>query len=308
MVNHMGNRLYTLAVAIALVGGLSLSLIGCATQPKQLLMTDINRFYQAGAIVSGQSGEPLTFEELMADLIEVETVYIGEQHTNRDHHRVQLDIIQGLAAATPRKLVVGMEMFDTTYQEALNEWSVGSLTSQELLKRTQWYANWRYPFDLYEAILDHVRDARIPLLALNIPSYLPSRIAVGGVDNLTDIDRAYLPDTIDTGNLEHRAYVESVYKMHQMHRRRSFDYFYEAQCVWEDAMATEVAKPRTSGVIMVVLVGNGHIIKKFGIPSRAFKRDRRNYRTIYLAMAGENADLSYGDYIWITGTDDKSHP
>jgi uncharacterized iron-regulated protein len=304
----MANRYYTLAITIIMLGGLSLALISCATQPKQLLMTDINRSYQAGTIVSGQSGEPLTFDELIADLVEVDTIYIGEQHTNRAHHRVQLEIIEGLAAATPKNLAIGMEMFDTTYQAVLSKWSNGELTSQEFLKRTQWYANWRYPFDLYAAILAYIRDARIPLLALNIPSYLPSRIAVGGVDNLTDSDRAFLPASIDTGNLEHRAYVEGVYNQHPMHRRKSFDYFYEAQCVWEDAMATEVAKPRASDVVMIVLVGNGHIIKKFGIPSRAFKRDRLNYRTIYLAMAGEKADLSYGDYIWITDPDDKAHP
>jgi len=36
------------------------------------------------------------------------------------------------------------------------------------------------------------------------------------------------------------------------------------------------------------------------VPERAFKRTGASYRTVYLAPAGSSAELSYGDYIWVT--------
>lgn len=53
---------------------------------------------------------------------------------------------------------------------------------------------------------------------------------------------------------------------------------------------------------MIVLSGNGHIIKKFGIPNRASTRTRAPFKTLFLAPVGSPIDLSDGDYIWITGT------
>ena len=52
--------------------------------------------------------------------------------------------------------------------------------------------------------------------------------------------------------------------------------------------------------MMVVLVGNGHIIRKFGIPDRAFDRTGACFRTLLLAPAGSKAKLSFADYIWVT--------
>jgi hypothetical protein len=51
---------------------------------------------------------------------------------------------------------------------------------------------------------------------------------------------------------------------------------------------------------MVVLAGNGHIIRKFGIPNRAFARTGAPFNTIYLAPVGAEADLSWADYLWVT--------
>ena len=53
-------------------------------------------------------------------------------------------------------------------------------------------------------------------------------------------------------------------------------------------------------LIMVVLVGNGHIIQKFGIPNRAFARNPAAFKTIYLAPVGGEAELSWADYLWVT--------
>jgi uncharacterized iron-regulated protein len=134
---------------------------------------------------------------------------------------------------------------------------------------------------------------------LNIPFHIPSKVRIGGIDSLLGCDRQDLPRHIDTSNAAHRTYLETIFKAHTFHGDGNFDFFYQAQCVWEDTMAASIAH-NLDDRLMLVLAGNGHIVHKFGIPERAFNLTGAPYRTVYLAPAGETVDLSYGDYIWVT--------
>jgi uncharacterized iron-regulated protein len=63
------------------------------------------------------------------------------------------------------------------------------------------------------------------------------------------------------------AYLEQVFNQHHVKEIESFEFFYTAQCVWEDTMAESVALNLEDDQ-MIVRTGNGHIIRKFGIPDR----------------------------------------
>ncbi len=276
----------------------ALGLLGCALSSKGLYIMDLNMRFPAGTILSGRTGRPVDFETLVADLARVRIVYVGEAHTDPVHHGIQLKILKALFQRHP-DLRVGMEMFDHTYQEVLNLWSAGALEEDAFLEKTHWYANWRYDFDLYRDILLFIRDNRIPLYGLNIPFHLPAKIAIGGIDSLSPEEKRHLPRKIDTTNPAHRAYVEKVFKSHRIPGRENFEYFYTAQCVWEEAMAERIAS-NLNGHPMVVLAGNGHIIKKFGIPDRAFRRTRLPFRTLCPVAVPSRAELSFADFLWIT--------
>jgi uncharacterized iron-regulated protein len=273
-------------------------LVGCGAAPKKTYLKDTDVVVEPGTIISAKTGQPISVEQLLADLKGVRLIYIGESHTDKSHHRIQLDIITGLFESAG-EITVGMEMFDFTYQPVLDQWSSGQLGEDDFLQKVHWYANWRYPFALYRDILETIQQNRIPLVGLNIPFHIPPKVRIGGLENLTDADSPYVPQEIDTGNAAHRAYVEPVFNQHSFHSSANFDYFYEAQCLWEETMAETIARMMPAGT-MVVLAGNGHIVRKFGIPERAFRRNSLPYRTIYLAGAGTDIELAFGDYIWVT--------
>ena len=274
---------------------------GCGvTTNKQLSVTDRTVSYEPGTILSGSTGNPVSFKAMLEDLNRVRIVYVGEHHTRVEDHKIQLRIIEALFADDP-ELTVGMEMFDTTYQPILDEWSAGRLDEASFLKRTHWYANWKFDFDLYRDILTFIKDHRIRLVGLNLPFHIPPKIATGGIDSLSKEDRKYLPKHIDTENPEHRAYVKNIFEMHHFKGREDFEDFYMAQCVWEDTMAEAIARNYT-GSKMVVLAGNGHIYRKFGIPDRAYNRTHLPFRTVYPTPAVTRATLSEADYIWVTET------
>ena len=273
---------------------------GCAAPVKKTLITDLNTGFGADSIISGKTGTPVSHAEMMKDLEDCRVLYIGENHTDPLHHRIQLQILRDLTAR--QDTAVGMEMIDHAYQPVLDKWSLGELNEQELLEKIHWYANWRYDFDLYRDIFEIIREKHLPLIGLNLPFHIPPKIAVGGTGNLLPEDAAHLPQTLTLTDPDHRAYIENIFNIHQFKGRENFDYFYEAQCAWEDAMAEAIAG-HLDARKLIVLAGNGHIIKKFGLPNRAFSRARVPFKTLYLVPVGGRVELSYGDYIWITGTD-----
>ena len=256
------------------------------------------RSFEANTIISTATGQAVSFKALIDDLADVRVIFIGEQHTRKDHHRIQLDIIRALFDRHHR-LSVGMEMFDHTYQSVLDRWSAGRLDTDAFLQKTHWYANWRYPFELYQDILIFIKDEHLRLVGLNLPPHIPSKIRVGGVQNLLPQDKKHLPPEIDTSNEPHRAYVRRAFEAHPGRIRGRFDYFYEAQCVWEDTMAENIARNLTNAP-MVVLAGNGHIDQKFGIPDRMSRRTGLPYRTVCPVPAGQSVSPATADYIWVT--------
>ena len=280
---------------------LTLILWGCSVKSTQKLhVKDMPEPFETGTIISAGMGQPVSLQELLDDLEDSRIIYVGEKHTNTEHHRIQLQIIEAVFKNNPN-LVVGMEMFDHTYQNVLDLWSKGELTQSEFLRKSHWYANWRYDYSLYREILDFIKAHNIKLVGLNIPNHIPPKIREGGIENLRDKEKEHLPREVDTSNSDHREYLKKIFEGHKHHFKREvkFEDFYAAQSVWEDAMAEMIAKNLNDGV-MVVLAGNGHIQFKYGIPDRAFKQTGASFRTIYPASAGSEVALDIADYIWVT--------
>lgn len=279
----------------------AMGLGGCAVAPKTLLIEELGKRFVSGSIVSAKLKAPVTYPRMLADLEGVRVVYVGEMHTNQAHHKSQLEIIKALFEKNPH-MAVGMEMFDHSYQPVLDLWSAGKLDEKEFLEKSHWAVNWRFNFDLYREILEFVRDRKIPLVGLNVPKQIAPKVRVGGLENLQPEDKAHLPAKIELNDAAHRTYIEKIYKQHlhhQFHGKGNFEYFYMAQNVWEDAMAEAIAK-NIGDRNMVVLVGNGHIVRKFGVPNRAYARKPLPFRTVYLTSVDGKVELAAGDYIWIT--------
>lgn len=276
---------------------LSLFMWGCTVTPQ---VEESAKPFAENTVVSARLGGPVAMDELWQDLKTCRIIYVGEQHTNPAHHQVQLQIIQAAYAHNPN-LTVGMEMFDFTYQDVLDLWSAGQLDEKTFLRKTHWYANWRYDYALYRDILSFIKEHQIRLIGLNIPSHVTKKIRVGGLLNLGDEEKKLLPQNIDLSYEAHREHIKEIFDGHKQHFKgdAQFDDFYAAQVVWEDTMAERIAENWNDGT-MVVLAGNGHIQFKYGIPDRAYKQTGAAFCTIYTTPIGSEVDLDIADYIWVT--------
>ena len=277
---------------------------GCAVPGKKVFVRGMEKSFKPGTIISAQKAAPITFEQLISELENARVVFVGERHTNIEHHNLQLEIIRALYKGHP-DLKIGMEMFDHTYQPVLDKWSRGELTEDEFLKQTHWYANWKFNYGLYRDILAFAREKNIPVVGLNIPFHIPSKISIGGIGSLSEYEKAQLPEKITTDIEAHRKYVKEIFEQHHLKGREDFENFYMAQNVWEDAMAEAVVR-HLGNSLMVVLAGNGHIVEKFGIPDRVSRRLPVPVKTIYPVSAGATVELSYADFIIVT--EQPKHP
>ena len=271
---------------------------GCATKSNTVLIKDTSKAARPKTIILSAIGKTVSFEELLEDLNRHQIIFVGESHTRKPDHDIQLKIIKAIFENNP-SIVVGMEMFDRSYQPVLDLWSAGALDEETFLRKSHWYANWRYDFSLYRDILLFIKQNRIKLVGLNIPFHIPPRIRVGGIENLSDSDKMYLPKEIDTSNTAHRSFAETVFERHNFKNRVNFNDFYMVQCVWDEILAESVAADLGNKKI-IVLAGNGHIQYKYGVPDRTFRRTGIPFRTIYPTPVGEAVELGVADYIWIT--------
>ncbi len=256
--------------------------------------------FPPGTIIDTKRNKAVSFDDMTKDLETVRIVYVGEAHTDMDHHEIQLRVLRELHDRLP-DICVGMEMFARPYQDILERWSASEISEEVFLRKTHWYANWRYDFSLYRPILHYIRENRISLYALNIEFHIPSRIAAGGVDNLLPYQKQRLPERMDLSDDAHRNYVRGVYEKHGNHvtGQYQFEDFYAAQVVWDEVMAESINR-FIGDRVMLVFAGRGHITDHFGIPRRAWDRGGLSYRTILPQGASETIRFSAADYIWIT--------
>jgi uncharacterized iron-regulated protein len=236
---------------------------------------------------------------------------MGETHDQIEHHHSQVRILHGLIEKK-REVVVGMEIFERSQQPILDQWTEGKLTEEEFLKEVKWETTWGMDYNLYKGILDEAKARRLKVLCLNIERELVRRVGQHGITGLSPEDRAKLPE-MDLSDKEYRHYMASIYKSHHGGSAKDFENFYEAQCLWDEAMAETLSRflqsPEGRGKTVLVIVGSGHVVFDFGIPKRLHRRIPLPYKTILLREWKKNLGKDFNlnevssplaHFLWIT--------
>ncbi len=227
-----------------------------------------------------------------------QVIFLGEQHDRYEEHLAQLEIIKWLNEAGHR-LAIGLEMFQRPFQRVLDAYIEGKLSEEEFLRQSEYFKRWGFNWKLYKPIIDYARKHRIPLVALNIRAEITDKVAKGGLKALSPEERALLPP-LDKSNQAYRAYLRLVYESHPENRKeiKDFETFYEAQLLWDEAMAESIARylAKHPERQMVVIVGRAHVAYGYGIPSRLARRGFQDY-VIVLLSPGQNLSPAMADYV-----------
>ena len=259
-----------------------------------------------------RTGELIDPDELARRLADAAYVLIGEDHTNMDFHRVQLQVIQALHDAG-RTVVIGLEMFPYVDQLHLDRWSAGELSTDDFLTRSRWYARWGYPWGYYRDIFGFARDHNLPMWGINAPRQTISRVRKEGWESLSEDDRAHLPPRIDTDSADHmtlfKAYFQSDDAIHGPSAlpEAALRGMFEAQVSWDGVMAYNAMRARQAHpeAVVVVLAGGGHVAYGLGIARQLAAWDDGRVGLVMpvpMALSDgatlERVQASYGDYLW----------
>jgi uncharacterized iron-regulated protein len=270
---------------------------------------------KSGAIVHLPTGRELTRAELIDLAGRARVLYVGEMHTNMEHHRVQLAMIDELAKRWPGKIAVGMEMFQRPSQPELDRWVGGELDPKAFKKL--WYDNWGEDYGYYQAILDLIRDRKIPLIALNASDEQVQKVRKQGLAGLSDDERAWL-GPVDEKDPYQRQAMQAIFGGHSHGGSSGFERFYQGMLLWDETMARSAAEFLGSAAgkdkKLIVLAGGFHVAYGYGIPKRLFRRLPEPYLILLpytpdalipeeyrMPVQAPELPLYLADVIWSTG-------
>ncbi len=263
-------------------------------------------------ITDTATGEVLTPQELAERLADTRLLFIGEDHTDMDFHRVQAKIIEELYRSG-REVMIGLEMYPYMQQQFLDEWSDGLLAEQEFIELSGWYESWSYRWDYYRRIFLFARDNGLAMFGVNIPRDQIKAVRSEGFEGLGDEQAAHMPESVNTDSDEHRQLFRAYFKdddaLHAAISEAQWEGMYRAQCTWDAAMGwnARMALEQYGGeeAIMVVLIGAGHVT--YGLGAERQIKDAFDGRISSLVPVPVRDDdnepvdevrASYANFIW----------
>jgi uncharacterized iron-regulated protein len=252
---------------------------------------------------AGDRGE-VSPEELIRDLKSVQVVFIGELHDHAGHHQAQLSIIRALKRAD-QPLAIGLEMFRKDSQAALDRWVSGSYPLGSFLKVYE--DNWSM-WPEYQNIFIYARSEKIPMIGLNIPREISSKVARNGFAALPEPERQALGNVQCRVDPEYGEFIRRAMGGHGGHGRQ-YLYFCEAQLLWDTVMARNLIDflKANAQYRVVVLAGSGHSWK-FGIPRQMLEQMEVSYRVVLPEVDGRvtrtEVEAALTDYLWLDEGED----
>ncbi|MEK6744057.1 MAG: ChaN family lipoprotein [Nitrospirota bacterium] len=219
--------------------------------------------------------------DVIASAAAKKIVYVGEYHDRFSNHSVQLQIIRALYARNTR-FAIGMEMFQRPFQKTLDDYVSGAIDEREFLSQVEYYKRWGFDYNLYKPILDFARQARVPVVALNLRKEITEKVSKEGMDALTDEERKELPRETDFSDEDYRHRIRQVFDQHKGADSKNFDFFLQAQVLWDETMAESIDAyfKKNPDHQMAVIAGGGHLVFGTGIPKRTFRRNGLSYTII----------------------------
>lgn len=256
--------------------------LGCGIHP---VMAESTVRVQVEQVATGQV---IPLDDFWPSLTKADIVYLGEVHDSPVDHAAELSILNAVSQRQQR-LGVALEMFQRPFQSALDDYLNTAIDGAELRQRSEFDRRWGFPWEYYAPILELAREKGLPLLALNAPQEVTTQVSLGGLDSLTEAEKRWIPplDQLDMGNQAYQQLLRQVYEdIHPDSAADFFTAFKTVQYIWDATMADSIVRYRQThpNRPLLVLVGQGHIIYNFGIPSRVSRALKGiNQRTVLLS-------------------------
>ena len=284
-------KLASNSAALFFIVALLIALPGCTSVPAPIHLPQPVAEFWLNLI----SGDEVPQAEVVSDLATAGVIYVGETHTIRRHHALQLSLFQELfTRGVP--LVLCMEQLEARDQPTIDRYNRREIDFVTLAQEMEWAKKWgNYPD--YRALVEFAQQHRIPIRGLNAPADLIRTVnRGGGLANLPPEQRAQLPDNIVTDDPDYERLMNLQLAIHMAVDPAKLRPLFEAQVARDEAMAANIVaarretgtdgSPRTAFVVL----GAGHM--RYGLGTAARVRLREPGITERLVLATESGQLT----------------
>ena len=240
-----------------------------------------------GEIRDLRSGQPLTAEELVARLETPSRLIVGEQHDNRDHHALQLWLLQSLGERRAQGSLL-LEMLTPDQQLRVDDVRHASTPPADLPDALAWQSGWDW--NLYGPIVRFALTQQYPLLAANLDTlevravYAPPPTLSGSRSNAASVKDELLEQVSDSHcGLLPKSQMPAMLAVQQQRDRR---------------MAERLLAAPTPSLLFT---GAYHARKDVGVPIHVLDLgEPQAPMVLMLAEQGSEVTPAMADYVWYT--------
>lgn len=241
----------------------------------------------SGEIQDLRSGQTLTAQELLARLAKPSRLIVGEQHDNRDHHQLQLWLLQTLNGQRPQGSLL-LEMLTPDQQGRVDHVKHSSPLPADLPNALAWQPGWEW--NLYGPIVGFALTQPYPLLAANLDTlevrnvYAKPPTLSGSLSNAPMVKETLLAQISDSHcGLLPTSQMPAMLAVQQQRDRR---------------MAGRLLAAPTPSLLFA---GAYHARKDVGVPIHVLDLGEPEAPMILmLAEQGAEVTPAMADYVWYT--------
>jgi uncharacterized iron-regulated protein len=240
-----------------------------------------------GEIRDLRSGQTLTAEELVARLETPSRLIVGEQHDNRDHHELQLWLLQSLGERRAQGSLL-LEMLTPDQQLRVDDVRHASTPPADLPGALVWQSGWDW--NLYGPIVRFALTQPYPLLAANLDTlevravYANPPTLSGSRSNAASVKDELLKQVSDSHcGLLPESQMPAMLAVQQQRDRRMAERLLVA--------------PAPS----LLFAGAYHARKDVGVPIHVLDLgESQTPAVLMLAEQGSEVTPAMADYVWYT--------
>lgn len=241
----------------------------------------------SGEIRDLRSGQTLTAQELLARLAEPSRLIVGEQHDNRDHHQLQLWLLQALGERRPQGSLL-LEMLTPAQQQLVDDVRQTSPLPTDLSGALAWQPGWDW--NLYGPIVRFALTQPYPLLAANLDTpevrtvYAKPPTLSGARSNAPTVRNELLAQISDSHcGLLPESQMPAMLAVQQQRDRRIAE------------------RLRAAPMPSLLFTGAFHARKDVGVPIHVLDLGEPKAPTVLmLAEQGAEVTSAMADYVWYT--------
>ncbi len=211
------------------------------------------------------TGKEVKWEKAVKDLENSDIVFFGELHDNTIGHWLEYELLVELYKTHKDELVLGMEMFESDNQKALDEYLDGVLDDKKFAEEARLWKN--YNTD-YRPMVDFAKEHKVPVIATNVPRRYASLVFKGdfvALDTLSETEKGWVAPLPILFDINLPNYQEMLKMGEEDHHMEIDEKYPKAQAVKDATMANFILKNKIDKGLFYHLNGSFHSDNFLGI-------------------------------------------